>query len=128
MCGKNIKADIVGGNEIYPWRPDLYDKKFARCPVCEEYTGVYAGESITIPTPTIRQDRFTAHAFLDRIWNDKTEKARYYKFMSKAFKRDFHWGEIRTDNESIKALEKTADFFGITLEDMVNEANERKKR
>ena len=28
-CKKEVKAEVVGGEIIYPHRPDLYDKDFA---------------------------------------------------------------------------------------------------
>lgn len=57
-CGKEIEADIVGGDIIYPHRKDLYSKKFYLCPHCHNYAGVYQGESQLhggVPIPSRKQ-------------------------------------------------------------------------
>jgi hypothetical protein len=110
-CGKEIEADIVGGDIIYPHRKDLYPKKFYMCPHCHNYTGVYQGEEPVIPTKYIRECRHYAHRALDRIWHNKKLKNKYYAYMNEQFKKVFHWGEVRSEEEATKALEVTMDYL-----------------
>lgn len=81
-CGKEIDADIVGGDIVYPHRKDLYSKKFYLCPHCHNYAGVYQEEKPVIPTKYIRNCRYTAHRALDRIWHSKKLKKKYYAYMN----------------------------------------------
>ena len=111
-CRKEIEGKQVKGDVIYPHRPDLYDLDFIQCPVCKNYTGKYEGEYPTLPTEHIRQCRYKAHRALDRIWKDRKKKGEYYAFMSGAFKKDFHWGMVRSDEEADKALGLTLDYLG----------------
>ena len=110
-CKKDVEVEIVSGEVIYPHRPDLYQKKFYRCPVCGNYTGVYDGEYPTLPNEYIRRKRHDAHRRLDAIWRNRKLKARYYKYMSDAFNREFHWGMIRNIEDADKAYYKTINFL-----------------
>ena len=110
-CGKEIEADIVGGDIIYPHRKDLYSKKFYLCPHCHNYAGVYQGEKPVIPTKKIRECRYTAHRALDKIWHNKKQKKKYYAFMNEQFNKSFHWGEMKNEAEAMKALKVTMDFL-----------------
>lgn len=110
-CGKEIEADIVGGDIVYPHRQDLYSKKFYLCPHCHNYAGVYQEEKPVIPTKYIRNCRYTAHRALDKIWHSKKLKKKYYAYMNKQFKKVFHWGEMRSEEEATKALEVTMDYL-----------------
>lgn len=40
-CNKD--AELVGGDIIYPHRPDLYELKFYYCAVCEAWCGCHRG-------------------------------------------------------------------------------------
>ena len=37
----NNPAVLVGGDVIYPHRPDLYEKKFWQCDPCDAYVGCH---------------------------------------------------------------------------------------
>lgn len=111
-CKKQVDGVTVNGDNIYPHRPDLYDLEFIKCPICGNYTGKHDGEYPTLPTEHIRQCRHKAHRALDRIWKDRKKKGEYYAFMSGVFKKDFHWGMVRSDEEADKALELTLDYLG----------------
>ncbi len=110
-CGKEIECLEVNGDVIYPHRPDLYDKHFWQCPHCKNYTGRYDGEYPTLPSKHIRWCRYTAHRKLDKIWRNRHKKGKYYGYMSDMFKRDFHWGMIKSNEEADKALEYTIKFL-----------------
>lgn len=110
-CQKDLECDVVGGDVIYPHRADLYDKKFVQCPICNNYTGLYPGEYPTLPTEHVRQCRYAAHRALDKIWQDRKAKKAFYKYMSKIYNREFHWGLVRDDHEADEALEYTLDYL-----------------
>lgn len=110
-CKKYLNCNIVKGDIIYPHRPDLYDLEYIQCPVCKNYTGKYEGEKPTLPTKHIRSCRYSAHRALDKIWKDQKKRSEYYGYMSKKFDRDFHWGEIKTDEDADEALRITLEFL-----------------
>jgi hypothetical protein len=67
-CGKT--AALVGGDRIYPHRPDLFAKSFWLC-VCGAYCGCHPGAQKPLGTPAgreLRNARMRVHALLDPIW------------------------------------------------------------
>lgn len=54
-------AELVGGEVIYPHRPDLGSKKFWLCTPCNAYVGCHAGDDGTRPL-----GRLTAADLLDK--------------------------------------------------------------
>lgn len=110
-CVREIEAEEVGGEVIYPHRQDLHHLRFLKCPTCGNYTGQYEGERPVLPTKHIRSCRFIAHRKLDAIWKDRKKRAEYYKYMSDHFNRDFHWGELSSDEEADEALNLTSKFL-----------------
>lgn len=110
-CRQEVNGIKVKGDVIYPHRVDLYDLEFIQCPICKNYTGRYDGEMPTLPTEYIRSCRYKAHRALDEVWKDKKKRGEYYSFMSNEFKRDFHWGTVKNDNEADEALSKTLEFL-----------------
>lgn len=111
-CKKRVDGVKVNGDIIYPHRPDLYDLEFIKCPICGNYTGKYDGEYPVIPTKHIRLCRYQAHRALDKIWKNRSQRAKYYQYMSNCFGRDFHWGELKSEEEADKALELTLNYLG----------------
>ena len=111
-CKRHVECELVKGDSIYPHRPDLYDLSFLRCPFCGNYTGRYDSEKAVLPTKHIRSCRYKAHRTLDKIWRDRKQRAKYYKYMSDCFGRDFHWGEVECDEVADKALELTLNYLG----------------
>lgn len=79
-CGKEVDCEIVGGETIYPHRPDLYNLKFVKHSACGNYTGYYQGEHPTLPNEYIRQCRHEAHRALGNIWKDKKKENRILCF------------------------------------------------
>lgn len=78
----NTKAEVVGGQEIYPHRPDLFKKKFWFCRPCDAYVGCheekYCGKNGTKPLGTLankklRRLRSQVHRHLDPLWRDGIE-------------------------------------------------------
>ncbi len=69
VCGK--AATPVGGEKIYPHRPDLYAKQFFLCD-CGRYVGTHAsGHPLGFPADAeTRAARSKAHAAFDPLWKD----------------------------------------------------------
>lgn len=79
-CGQ--PAQLVGGDAIYPHRPDLFRKKFWSCARCDAYVGCHpkAGKNGrgglgdgTVPLGRLadrqlRRAKSSAHTLFDPIW------------------------------------------------------------
>ena len=68
-CGSR-EAELVGGKRVYPHRPDLYAKRFWRCP-CGAFVGCHPGTDNALGScagPETRKARRAAHAAFDPIW------------------------------------------------------------
>mgnify|MGYP001614746201 FL=1 len=84
-CPCGSAAVIVGGEKLYPHRPDLFEKKFFLCD-CGRYVGSHAtGHPLGVPAdaPT-RAARGRAHAAFDPLWKDKHFETRgsAYRWLS----------------------------------------------
>lgn len=76
-CG--AAAELVGGDVIYPHRPDLSDKRFWRCAPCDAWVGTHAGSKRAVPlgrlaTEDLRRAKGKAHAAFDRLWKAKQQR------------------------------------------------------
>ena len=79
-CGDD--ADLVTGELLYPSRPDLAEKRFWRCSICDAHVGTHAGnpqKGIAVNTPLgtlanaeLRRARSRAHAAFDPVWKSGT--------------------------------------------------------
>lgn len=69
-CG--TKTQLVGGDVIYPHRPDLYEKKFWKCTNCpDSYVGCHPGTETPLgrlANTELRKAKMAAHATFDPIW------------------------------------------------------------
>jgi hypothetical protein len=70
-CGE--AAQLVGGDVIYPHRPDLYALKFWHCQPCDAWTGTHANSREHKPkgrlaNAELRRARIDAHAAFDPLW------------------------------------------------------------
>jgi hypothetical protein len=68
-------AELVGGDVIYPHRPDLSAKKFWLCTPCNAYVGCHAQGDGTQPlgrlaNAELRVAKQAAHAAFDPLWHD----------------------------------------------------------
>lgn len=83
-CGK--EAILAGGNEIYPHRKDLYNRKFWLCKSCNAYVGTHKNHTPLgkLANKDLRIKRIEAHSVFDHIWK-KNIKSRdeTYKWLSK---------------------------------------------
>lgn len=69
-------AKLVGGDVIYPHRPDLYSKRFWRCE-CGAYVGCHPGTNVALGSPcgpVTKAERMAAHAALDPLWRLKMQR------------------------------------------------------
>jgi zinc-finger-containing domain len=67
-CGQ--LAQLVGGQSVYPHRPDLYGKHFYLCE-CGAYCGCHPGSVVPLGYPAgyeTRNARKAAHAAFDPLW------------------------------------------------------------
>lgn len=74
-CGK--EADLVGGDKVYPHRPDLARKLFYRCDGCGAYCAT--NEATALPIGRLanadgRAARQRAHAAFERLWRAKMRR------------------------------------------------------
>ena len=82
----NKKAELVGGDVIYPSRPDLACKKFYLCTPCDAFVGTHRATCAplgTLAKPKLRLLRKNCHALFDPIWKNKHLKRKdAYKWLS----------------------------------------------
>lgn len=75
----------VGGLAIYPHRPDLADKKFYQCQLCDAYVGTHkaTGEALgTLANATLRRMRNAAHIAFDGFWETSRERKEEYTWLA----------------------------------------------
>lgn len=100
-CAKEVEAQALFGDSIYPHRPDLYGKTFLQCPLCGNYVGTHQdGRPLgTIPTPELRAMRNKVHAVIDEYWLpecNRGKRKRLYKALSIFLGREYHTGELNS--------------------------------
>lgn len=66
-------AELVGGDVIYPHRPDLASKFFWRCAPCDAYVGCHPTGDFKTPLgrladAELRREKMKAHAAIDPYW------------------------------------------------------------
>lgn len=68
-CGQATR--LVGGDAIYPHRPDLAQRRFYQCAPCDAYVGCHGASSKplgTVANYRLRQLRQQVHAHFDSLW------------------------------------------------------------
>lgn len=85
----NLDAPMVGGDEIYPHRPDLYHKHFYRCPQCKAFVGCHPGTAKPLgrlADEKLRKAKMAAHASFDRLWKNggKMSRREAYAWLASA--------------------------------------------
>ena len=85
-CGDPAK--LVGGDAIYPSRPDLYSKKFWRCNPCHAYVGCHPGTETPLgrlADGPLRKAKMDAHAAFDPIWKEgRLYRGQAYAWLAQA--------------------------------------------
>lgn len=69
-------AELVDGKAIYPSRPDLYQKKFWLCTLCDAYVGTHRGSKAHNPlgrlaNAELRRAKQDVHRVFDPLWKTK---------------------------------------------------------
>jgi len=87
-CGD--PAELCKGDEVYPKRPDLYNKLFWQCKPCQARVGVHNGTTNPLgrlANAKLRCWKMRAHAAFDPLWKEKRMKRREaYAWLSKKMK------------------------------------------
>jgi hypothetical protein len=91
FCGEcRSGARLTTGEEIYPHRPDLFDKMFWKCDNCGTYCGCHRNTDRPFGSPAnaaTRMERSRVHQEFDQMWrqNDMPgARALAYKWLSDA--------------------------------------------
>jgi len=106
-CDEGVKPRITDGKEVYPHRPDLYEKKFVVCDTCKNYKAFNGNKKPTlIPTPELRKARREIHAILDPLWQSKKiKRGQAYAYISHRIGYPYHNESLKNIDEANKALE-----------------------
>lgn len=81
-------AQLVGGDQIYPHRPDLADLKFWRCVPCGAWVGVHKGTENPLgilAKAELRKLKSRVHAIFDPQWrsNPMMSRSKAYRWLAK---------------------------------------------
>lgn len=71
------RPERVGGDVIYPHRPDLYGRRFYLCRPCDAYVGCHPGTTEPLgrlANAELRKARQKAHAAFDPMWKGGGQK------------------------------------------------------
>ncbi|MDR3439846.1 zinc-finger-containing protein [Telmatospirillum sp.] len=74
-CGNH--AVLVGGDVVYPHRPDLTSKKIWICHICAAWVGCHPGTETPLgrlANPELRRAKQAAHAAFDPLWRAKIHR------------------------------------------------------
>lgn len=109
------EAPLVTGQDIYPHRPDLYNKRFYRCSPCNAYVGCHSGTTKALgrlANAELRQAKIAAHAAFDPLWKNGRFQTRKqaYAWLSEKLKlarHDCHIGQfdVTRCNQVLKACQ-----------------------
>lgn len=79
---------LVGGEVLYPHRPDLFSKSFYRCADCDAYVGCHPGTKIPLgrlANAELRRAKQQAHFAFDALWKSgEMTRARAYRWLADA--------------------------------------------
>jgi len=68
-CGK--QAELKTGEEVYPKRPDLFEKYFYECSACDARCGCHPNTTKplgTLANEELRKMRGYTHTHFDKLW------------------------------------------------------------
>lgn len=104
LCDCGAFSVLVGGDVIYPHRPDLYGKKFWHCAPCDAYVGCHPavgkngkggkGDG-TVPLgrlagPQLRRWKQNVHALFDPLWKSgQMRRKQAYRWLAEQLSIDF---------------------------------------
>lgn len=106
-CESRTDARLVGGEEIYPHRADLYSLPFWKCDKCNNFVGCHHKTKDRtrplgcIATKEIKSARIQIHKTMDPIWRSgRITRKELYNLLKKATGRPFHTANIRSVEEA----------------------------
>lgn len=70
-CG--TQAELITGEEVYPHRPDLYDKRFYACDGCKARVGCHPNTTKPLgrlADDMLRKAKMQAHTAFDPLWRE----------------------------------------------------------
>lgn len=100
------EAKLVTGREIYPHRPDLFDRRFWQCKPCGAHVGCHAGSRGNaalgrLANAELRKLKMEAHAAFDPIWKTgKMKRKEAYSYLADRMKvkvKECHIGYFSED-------------------------------
>ena len=112
-CGK--PSALVGGDTVYPHRPDLNEKNFYLCYPCNARVGCHPGTTKPLgrlANAELRVAKIAAHAAFDPMWRDGSRKRKAaYKWLAEQLGVDVnacHIGEfdVETCRRVVEACKK----------------------
>lgn len=121
-CGR--PAWLVGGNAIYPRRPELHSKFFWRCVPCDSYVGCHPGTTKPLgrlANEPLRKARMRLHAMLDPLWRSGAMRRNdAYAMLAEGLgiaKQNCHVGmfDLTTCEASITFLENRARMLSAAF-------------
>jgi hypothetical protein len=89
-CG--TRSVLTDGREVYPHRPDLFDRLYYRCRACGASCGTHRGTDRPLGSPAggeTKRARAAAHAIFDPLWQAKIRRDGCSK--SKARNAGYQW-------------------------------------
>jgi hypothetical protein len=80
-------SELVGGDRIYPRRPDLHAKRFYLCAPCDAYVGCHNGTTNPLgrlADRRLRAAKIRAHEAFDPLWKSNVmTRAEAYAWLAK---------------------------------------------
>lgn len=93
------EAKQVGGKEVYPHRPDLYDKQFFICWPCGARVGCHPDTNVPLgrlANAELRKMKSLAHQCFDPLWKERgIPRGKAYGLLAKSMnmsRKDCHIG------------------------------------
>ena len=85
-CGD--PAELVGGDRVYPHRPDLAGKRFYLCAPCDAYVGCHPGTTEPLgrlADKALRRAKVAAHNAFDPLWQvGPMTRSEAYRWLAEA--------------------------------------------
>jgi len=80
-------AVLVGGDAVYPHRPDLHRKRFYLCRPCDAWVGCHPQTTVPLgrlANKELRGWKILAHAEFDKLWKEgRMKRTAAYKLMQR---------------------------------------------
>jgi hypothetical protein len=85
----NESSNLVGGETIYPHRPDLFSLKFYHCDTCNAYVGTHKNSDAEplgrLANVELRYLKSSAHRAFDPLWKEGEFKRKdAYKWLAES--------------------------------------------